>query len=154
MNLKEARRARYEATIALEQAQAALRRAEVTLDELEAAAGKKAALDRFLSRLTKAEKKRYHANVALAEQLLDSWSEDEMREWYICQRKVLHMTWAEAEEAGKHEARLHPYLCVWCTGYHKGGGEFRDQPPARSRVLLKLVDAVHKLQPYRDPPRG
>lgn len=150
MNLKEARRARYEATIALEQAQAALRRAEVTLDELEAAAGKKAALDRFLSRLTKAEKKRYHANVALAEQLLGSWSEDEMREWYICLRKVAHTLESKAWVAATHDAGMHPYPCIYCTGWHIGHGSYREGPPDRERVRLKLLDKIHKLQPYKE----
>ena len=149
MNLKEARNARHEAFTAFERAAKVLREAEADLEEAKLRAGEQAAVDRLLSKLSRPEKKRYHENVALADRLLAMWSDDEIREWYECMRKVLHYSEEEARIAGLHEERLHPYLCAWCTGWHKGGGEYREMPNM-GRVRHKLIESIHREFPYRE----
>lgn len=153
MNLKEARKARHEAFTGLEQAQKRLREAEAALEEAKVRAGQQAANDRFLASLNKTEKKRYHANVALADRLLERWTRDETHEWYTCLRKNLHMTEAAGWAAAAHDKGMHPYLCVWCVGWHIGHGSWNEGPLNEYRVKAKLLESIHKEFPFREVKR-
>jgi hypothetical protein len=110
----EARKERNEARTDFEQATAALKKARKRFEHTE---------------------RQYQAVVASANSQRDTqaWFDRGMRilndrgyewgvEWYVCLRKALHITEADALQAvsmpGAQE--LSPYICIYCTGWHVG----------------------------------